>query len=211
MAVVPALCFMLSVMLSQQLRLHDGWWLALSLPWVVLGWRMHSIVLLCGLVILVIVAGLLRGTQYMDKKDVYGRLEGHSVFIAGQANSDAVYGNKHQITFDLRDAYLVGSGQRLVGTLQISGFGESMIYKGDWVEVRGKLFTSRGNNSGRISYGALTLRSRGRSLLTMYADALLQAFSRLFQNRLPHSAWVCWLASEIRYQKMCQSSFKRWA
>jgi competence protein ComEC len=175
---------MVSVMISQQLRLHDGWWLVISLPWIVLGWRAHGIVLLCGLILLATVAGCLRGTQYMDKKDVYGRLEGQNVLLAGQASSDAVYGNKHQLVFDLRDARLARDGQRLVGTLQISGFGESMVYKGDRIEVRGKLFTSRGNNSGRISYATLTLLSRGQSMI----DDVRRRFAAGMQSTVPEPA-----------------------
>ncbi len=180
----PALVFMLGVVAAQRYHLSDWRWLWLPAPFIVIGWRQHGIVLLLGLLILGVIFGLLRGTQYMEKRAVYDRLERQSVTLIGTANTDAVYGARYQLTFDMRDASVVSSGLDLVGTLQVSGFGESMIYKGDRVEVRGKLFKSRGNNSGRMGYAALYVRERGGTGI----DELRRKFAAGIQSSVPEPA-----------------------
>lgn len=152
------------------------------LPFALISLRSHSVITMLLLGAMLGVFGLYRGTQYMDKKAVYAYFEGQKVTLEATANTDAVYGNRSQLTFDVRDARIVQpEPAKLIGSLQISGFGEPMVYKGDRVRVSGKLFTARGNNSGRISYATLTVLERQPSVV----DTMRRKFAAGVQSALP--------------------------
>ncbi len=181
--ICAAASFMVAVVLSQAWRVHDFWWLLSAAPLLVVGWRRQSWVFLAGIVCFFMVAGLLRGTQYMDKKQLYTQLQKQKVVLIARANTDAVYGTKHQLTFEVRDARLA-DGRALVGLLQISGFGESMVYKGDWLRIEGTLLASRGNASGRMSFASLQVITRGSSVI----DDVRRRFAAGIQSALPEPA-----------------------
>lgn len=129
--------------------------------------------------------GLWRGTLFAGKLAVYDQLDGQSVTIIGQANTDAVYGQRYQLTFDMRDTHVVEPvAVPLVGTLTISGFGESTIFKGDTVRVTGKLHRSLGNNVARISYGQLEVLGHHNTLI----DTVRREFAAGMQSALPEPA-----------------------
>lgn len=172
---------MFGVTLAQKYRLYGAWWGLTPLLLVVVGWRQHGWMLLLGLVMVAGIVGCLRGTQYVDRRAVYDRFEGQKVTIIGVANTDAVYGARYQMTFDMRAARVLSDDTPLVGGLQISGFGAPMVYKGDQVQVSGKLFKSRGNNLGRISYGALTVMAHHPSLV----DTIRRKFAAGIQSTVP--------------------------
>jgi len=177
------LAFMLAVVAAQKWRLSDGRWLIGGAVLVAIGWRRQGLVFLLGLLCLCVVAGLLRGTQYMDKKLLYYQLERQQIVMIARANSDAVYGTKQQLTFEVRDARLA-DGRRLVGLLQVSGFGAPMVYKGDWLRIEGKLLTSRGNVSGRMSFAAIQVVARGSSGI----DDVRRRFAAGIQSTVPEPA-----------------------
>jgi len=180
LVIVATLAFIFGVFTAQIWRVYDAWWLVCAVPLLLVGRKKQGIIFLLGAAGIFATLGLLRGTQYMDKKQLYTQLERQKVSLVARANSDAVYGTKHQLTFEVRDAQL-SDGRRLVGVLQISGFGESMVYKGDWLLIEGKLFTSRGNASGRISFASLRVIARGNSLI----DDVRRGFAAGIQSTLP--------------------------
>lgn len=167
---------------AQAVRLDSLLWVWLLVPFVLISLRRHSVITVLLLAAICGVFGLYRGTQYIDKKAVYTYFEGQKVTVEATANTDAVYGKRSQLTFDVRDARIVyPEHAELVGSLQISGFGEPMVYKGDRVQVTGKLFTSRGNNSGRISFGTLDILERRPSIV----DSVRRKFAAGIQSALP--------------------------
>lgn len=176
---------MVGVALAQRYRMYGIAWIWWVLPVLAVSLRRHGIVALTCFVIVAAGFGCVRGTQYMDKKSRYTQLEGQSVVLTATANTDAVYGKRSQLTFDVRNAYATAPvAGPLVGSLQVSGFGAPMVYKGDLVEVRGKLFSSRGNNLGRLSYAKIAVVERRPS----YVDELRRKFAAGIQSAVPEPA-----------------------
>jgi len=129
--------------------------------------------------------GLWRGTLFADKVAVYDQLDGQTVTIVGRANTDAVYGQRYQLTFDMRDARSIEPIEApLVGTMTMSGFGASTIFKGDTVRVTGKLHRSLGNNIARISYARLEVLGHHDTLI----DSVRRKFAAGMQSALPEPA-----------------------
>jgi competence protein ComEC len=181
---VIALCtaLIVGIACAQVMRLDTLLWFWLLLPFALISLRSHSMVTVLFVGALLMLLGVYRGTQYMDKKAVYTYFEGQKVTLEATASTDAVYGKRSQLTFDVRDARIVQPEfARLIGSLQISGFGEPMVYKGDRVRVSGKLFAARGNNSGRISYATLTVLARQPSAI----DSMRRKFAAGIQSALP--------------------------
>jgi competence protein ComEC len=126
--------------------------------------------------------GLWRGDQYMDKYNAIHNLALQKVTIMATATNDSVYGNKSQIQFNGNHIKLLSPYQAdLAGSFKLSGFGEHMIYKGDRVEVTGKVFPSRGSNQATIAYAQLERLSAGSSPF----DDLGRHFSAGMQSALP--------------------------
>ncbi|MBI2008795.1 ComEC/Rec2 family competence protein [Candidatus Saccharibacteria bacterium] len=98
--------------------------------------------------------GLWRGGVYMQKLDELKTLSGQKVTIEATATSDAIYANGSQLEFTANHARLLQS-KELAGNFKVSGFGEPMVYRGDRVQVSGKLYPMRGANQARIAYAQL--------------------------------------------------------
>lgn len=161
------------------------WWLGLLLVGCIILWRRHSVVLLVTLCTLCFGFGCVRGGDYAHRIAWYDRLDGQKVELVGTAASDAVYGKKSQLTFVLRDTKVVYPDHAvLVGTQEVSGFGEPMIYKGQIVAVSCKLRKARGNNSGRMSFAQLEIAGGQSSLV----DTIRRKFAAGIQSALPEPA-----------------------
>jgi competence protein ComEC len=126
--------------------------------------------------------GLWRGGAYMSHVRDLQSLALQKVTIQATAASDSFYGNKSQIQFTGNSIELLKPYKgRLAGSFKLSGFGERMIYRGDRVEVSGKIFPSRGSNQATIAYAQLTRLSAGHS---WYSD-FSRRFSAGMQSALP--------------------------
>lgn len=122
-----------------------------------------------------------RGTVFTDKLAVYDAIEGQKVTIRAVANSDAVYGRHYQLTFDARDAHVMPEETALLGTLTVSGFGESAVFKGDTILVTGTIHRSLGNNVARMSYAQLHVVSHHSTVI----DTVRRTFAAGIQSALP--------------------------
>lgn len=110
-------------------------------------------------------AGLWRGGVYMDKLTDLRQVSGQKVTIEATATSDSVYGRQSQLEFTankvrlLQTAAPTGSDpvaeKPITGSFRISGFGEPIIYRGDRVQINGKLFPTRGSHQARVSFAQL--------------------------------------------------------
>lgn len=178
-----SLAFMLGVFVAQWLRVYSLWPLLCMVPIVIISLRQHSTVALVFVVITAAFMGCIRGSPLADMRSLYDALDGQKVRLIGRVDSDSVYGRRSQLAIDVRDAaVLTESGPiSLVGTLQVSGFGEPMLYKGDIVQVEGKLFKARGNAQARTSYAQITLVKRGGS----WVDSLRRHFAAGMYSAVP--------------------------
>lgn len=144
--------------------------------------RRRTVLTLYLLILLGLSVGLWRGELYMSHIRQLRNLSEQKVTIVATASSDSIYGKRSQIQFTGNHIKLIEPHrQDLAGTFKLSGFGEKMIYRGDQVQVTGKLFPSRGSNQATIAYARLVRLSTGSS---WYADTN-RKFSAGMQNALP--------------------------
>lgn len=180
------LAILLGLVLAQHDALHSILWLWLAAPLVyVVGRKNHGFILLILLVVVCGGLGLWRGTQYVQKMVAYDQLNKQKVTLVGIAQSDAVYGKQYQLTFDVVNATVIVPHEvHLFGTLTISGFGESAIFKGDTVQITGSLWRTQGNNVALISYGQLHVLAHHTTLI----DTIRRKFDAGLQSALPEPA-----------------------
>lgn len=124
--------------------------------------------------------GLWRGSTFATRMQIYNAVADQKVQVTATAITDAVYDDHYQLTFDAGHVRLP-NGDELPGTLTISGFGASAIFKGDTVQVAGKLRRARGNNVARISYAQMTVLAHHTSPV----DVLRRKFAAGMQSVLP--------------------------
>ena len=182
--IVCGVCFGLAAGLfwARTSVLTDARWLWLILPPVLVSIRRHNIVTLVIISCFGFGIGWWRGSLYMQKLAVNDWLFGQKVTLVGQATEDAVYGKKYQLEFSLQDAHTISPVDAdIVGSLTIRGFGEPMVYRGDTVEVSGKLFPTLGNNVGTISFADLHVTVHGQS----WINDLRRRFAAGMQSALP--------------------------
>lgn len=143
--------------LARVISVH-GWVLIPLVIFSTLTFPARTKLSLLSIIILGLGVGCWRGGMYMHKLVPYQRLTKQSVIIRGRADSDAVYADKSQISFDLGSLELVQpSSERLVGKIGVKGFGEPMVYRGDVVEVQGKLFPTRGSKQASIGFAQVRI------------------------------------------------------
>jgi len=125
--------------------------------------------------------GLWRGSVYMQKLGGLKNLSGQNVTIETIATSDAVYAQATQLEFTVSHAQLETSHRPLAGSFKVSGFGEAMIYRGDRVQISGKIYPTRGANQARISYAQL----KRTGLDNSWVNRFTRRFSAGMQSALP--------------------------
>lgn len=183
--VLLCLTFMLGLIGARHVLLTSlAWLMVLGVWWFWLRPR-HSLLAFLILLVACFAVGLIRGAEYVHKMQAYNAVADQKVAIVGVAKTDAVYGKRYQLTFDMSQVEVASPVRStLFGTLTISGFGESMIYKGDTVVVTGKLRRTLGNNVAAISYGQLTVVAHHTSPI----DDLRRRFNAGIQSALPEPA-----------------------
>lgn len=112
---------------------------------------------ICGLLI-----GWVRGVQYKPRLTMYESLRGQIVTLDGTAVEDSVYGKDGQLTFDIANI-TANDSILLSGKMQVSGRGVYMVYKGDRITAKGKLYPTRGSRQARVSYATISVDSRSSS------------------------------------------------
>jgi competence protein ComEC len=141
--------------LARRVSFEPQVWLLVFTP-LLLQIRRKNILSLFLVIFLGLTLGLWRGGMHMDKVAELAQLNGQRVTIEANATSNSVYGRGSQLEFTANRVNLLEPHAKLLaGNFRISGFGEPMVYRGDRVQISGKLFPTRGSNQARISYGQL--------------------------------------------------------
>lgn len=160
----------------------DFWWVWLAAVAVLATWRKHTAVTLLCLVLLGFGVGWWRGSTTMTRLGVYRDLALKKVTLVGRVTDDAVYGERSQLTFVMDGARTtLPAPYALPGKLKIAGFGAEAVYRGDTVQVTGKLYPTRGNNQASISFAKLEVLAHGSSPI----DELRRKFGAGLQSALP--------------------------
>ncbi len=126
--------------------------------------------------------GYWRGTQFLLATKPLSDLNGRTITAVVQVSSDGVYGDHTQLVFDADHLDLQYPYQaRLPGSLQIAGFGEVAVYKGDLVEAEGRVKLAKGSKQLRMDFADLRVVGRSSSAL----DAMRRRFAAGMQSALP--------------------------
>jgi len=161
----------------------------------VTGWAVVPVLVAAGLLLkrrtvltasVVVLAGLLlgvcRGSMYLHAMQPYQTLAHHKVQFTATANIDAVYGKNSQLSFVVRDVQFTYPQRTSVpGNMKINGFGETMVYRGDRLEISGSLYPTRGASQATVSYAKLHKVGSSSSPV----DTLRRKFAAGMQTALP--------------------------
>lgn len=157
-------------------------WMILSFVFVAAFARRKNLVLALAVVAFGMLAGLWRGGQYMELVGNYDNLYGQKITLVGTATDDAIYANGGQLSFDADHLEVTSPVQtELVGKIGIKGFGVPAVYRGDKVEVSGRLYKTRGSRSGSISFAQITVQKRSSSFI----NDIKRRFQAGMQSALP--------------------------
>lgn len=151
---VLALCvsFLVGLLVA---RLHvwlPGWFVIL-LGILAVSLLKHSIFHLGLLILFGLSLGIWRGAGYLQALAPYQEFALQKVTLQAKVSLDAVYGNKGQLSFEVKKVHVTSPRAVTVpGTIKVSGYGEFAVYRGDIVEVTGKLYPTRGGKQATMSY-----------------------------------------------------------
>lgn len=110
------------------------------------------------------VLGWWRGQVFFQQLQPLIALDGKHIVATVQAESDAVYDDRSQLSFDASHLYVIDPKDKMLpGKLLIAGFGEPAVYKGDIVQIEGKIYMSRGSRQLRMSFAGLQVLGRSNS------------------------------------------------
>ena len=181
MITVGCLAALAGVGLARKVNLQPQLWWLVFVPF----WKLIKPKTVLSLILIVLIGlslGLWRGGIYYQKLSDLKSLTTRPVTITAVATTDSVYSTKSQLQFTASHIKLLRPyRQDLAGNFKISGFGVHMVYRGDIVQVSGKLYPTRGANQATIAYAQLTQISSGKSI---FAD-LSRRFTAGMQNALP--------------------------
>jgi len=168
--------------LSRKFNADDAFLAALISAAGLLLLRPKNITGLLLVILLGLGLGFWRGGAYMQKLQVLKNYTTQKVVIEATATSDSIYTTNSQIEFTASSVRLLNpQNQSLAGSFKISGFGVPMIYRGDRVQVAGKLFPTRGSNQARIAYAQLQKIGLDNS----WVNRFTRRFSAGMQSALP--------------------------
>ncbi len=177
---VALLAFLAGLGLARLSKLDVSWvWLAAFSNLLI--WR-HKRLALLTLSLLGLTLGWWRGSLVMQRLSAYQPLYERKVVLKAAADSDAVYGDKSQLTFDVVNATVSKpAATNLVGKIKVAGFGAPMVYRGDIVQVEGKLFKTRGSRQASVSFADIAVLGRSHSPV----DDIRRHFSAGMESALP--------------------------
>lgn len=145
-------------------------------------YRLAYVVLAC---LAMLIFGMWRGEGFVSRMKPYGLLADKKVVFTAKVDSDAVYAQKKQLSFTVRNVQFESPMRTSPpGAIRVNGFGELAIYKGDIVRVEGKLRQTRGSSQGSIYFAQF--RRVGSS--TNLINDFVRRFTAGVQTAVPEPA-----------------------
>lgn len=173
------------------------WWFVISLVFVVLAWKKKGPLLLVGIVLTGLFAGISRGHSYAKQLQPYRDLTGKSVRFVAKVQSDATYDDQGQLTFDAGSIHFIApKSQTVPGRISVSGYGEAAIYRGDVIEVTGLLRPTRGSRQARVSFSSFSVTIRNQT----FVEHIRRQFVAGVGNALPEPSSSFGLGLLIGYR-----------
>lgn len=129
--------------------------------------------------------GLWRGAGYLQAIQPYQEFARQKVTFQAKVSLDAVYGTKGQLSFEVkRVQFTAPRSVEVPGTIKVSGFGEMAVYRGDIVEITGKLYPTRGGKQATMSYAQV----KRIGVEQTWVDSFRRSFVAGMQTALPEPA-----------------------
>jgi competence protein ComEC len=154
----------------------------LSVILAVISFRKGSWATLCCVFFCGFTVGWARGAVVMHDLALYENFFEQKVVVQGIAQSDGTYADNGQLLFDLgRIEVIKPETARLKGLIKVQGFGETAVFRGDQVQVEGRLFATRGARQASISYAEITVPGHRLPFL----ERIRLGFNAGMQNALP--------------------------
>ncbi len=180
--IVGCLAALAGLGLARKVHLILPIWPLLLVTFCLLLLRPKNVACLILMAFLGLSLGLWRGGLFMDRLGQLNRLTDQKVTIQATATSDAIYAKQSQIQFTVNHVKLSSPRREaLAGNFKISGFGVPIVYRGDRVQISGKLYPSRGANQATIAYAQLRRLGQDDSWL----NRLTRRFTAGLQTALP--------------------------
>lgn len=122
-------------------------------------WLTVAVVLVFGFV-----CGCWRGGEFNKRLTPYSQLFGKKIVVQVVASEDATYGTNSQLTFESHESTVMQPTKAsLPGRIKVSGFGETAVFKGDVVQVSGKLTPLRGGRQAQLGFAEIKVLSRANN------------------------------------------------
>ncbi len=129
--------------------------------------------------------GVWRGGSYLQALQPYQEFARQKVTLQAKVSLDAVYGTSGQLSFEVKKVrFTAPRAVTVPGTIKVSGFGELAVYRGDVVEVTGKLYPTRGGKQATMSYAQFKRIASEQT----WVDSFRRSFVAGMQTALPEPA-----------------------
>jgi len=113
-----------------------------------------------------ILIGLLRGAVFTKQISPLNDVIGQKVTVQARVDTPSTYDDKKQLVFDATHVTLLEPYKAdMPIKMQISGFGENTILRGDTITAQGKIYKKRGSKQAGISFAQLKVVRRDNTLL----------------------------------------------
>jgi competence protein ComEC len=158
--------FLVGLVWARQGILLDTSWVWLCLIAATLTYKKLNLLSVISIALFAFTLGWLRGGNYLQTLQPYQQLAKQKVLLVGQADTDATYSERSQLLIDITDIHVVEPELiKLPGKIKIEGFGAGIVYRGDIVQVEGKLFPTRGSRQATITFADIKVKGRSNSFI----------------------------------------------
>lgn len=121
---------------------------------------------LMSVIVIGLVLGLLRGQAFMRQLQPLNDIIGQKVTIVAHVDTPSTYDDKKQLVFDVTHVQLTQPyNVSLPIKMQVSGFGENTILRGDTITASGKIYKKRGSKQAGMSFAQLDVTAHDTSPL----------------------------------------------
>lgn len=164
--VIGLFAFLLGLAVSRlYTSLFIGWVLLFGI-FCLLSARKKSVLTLIAIILFGMSAGIWRGGVFLDKLEPYRELTGKNVVFIAKVQSDATYNKQRQLSFDVSEiTFLQPLQAEAPGRITVSGFGEQAVYRGDLLQIEGKLSPTRGSRQARVSFSSFKALERDQAVV----------------------------------------------
>jgi len=180
--IILCACVLLGLVWSRKSPQLPWQYVLSALALSVVTFRRARIISIYALAILGFSLGWWRGGIAMENVHYVQSINKDRITISAKVLNDAIYDDKKQLSFDVNNVVILSEDDtKINGKLGISGFGESMVYRGDEVVLSGKFSTGRGSYTGYMSFAEVQITGKSNSVIY----SLNRSFSAGMQNALP--------------------------